>query len=282
MTGYFMPARRLLPRRERYTYRIFYCTGCLGLLERYGKLAAFLLQSDVIWLTQFADHIAGIITKNVWRQRTRRRCPMNPFHRVSVLNPEMRLFRNAADSSAFALRLKFQDAFADGSGWFYRKIQHWIQTLSNRNRELMKTSRSDAEIRNFLTLDHRPDCSPRRRVDPVVSWLTDILTPLFVPPAHVPVFSSVVKNTLRIMYFLDALEDFPSDIRRRRPNILSELPVPPPDIPDRVGAEIRNAGDAIRRHIPGGPHETILEHILNRVLENRYSRAVDRFRKGSF
>lgn len=212
MFGYVRPWTAELKVREYETYRALYCGLCRAMKKETGWLSSFSLSYDMVFLA-----MARMLYGDRTMKRVRRRCaahPVKPHLEIADSEP----LREAARLSAVLVAAKNRDDLSDERGMKRLRARLLSPLLSHaekraRARGLAKRiaeilrELSAIEKQNLPSVDAPADASGRL-LGEVFAFGIEGETPLY----------RLGELIGRVVYKLDALDDYDEDVRCDRYN----------------------------------------------------------------
>lgn len=220
MLGYFRPGAALSAQSKR-QYRIIYCSLCHSLRNTYGRRAALLLQNDPLFFALQSGFMPSVDEEKVIKKR----CVMQP-KRVEVLVSSPEVFEPLADLSLITVLFARWDKELDERrgvksrlfdtlfrGVFAKlgaKLRQRGIPLDGLKRECMKN----------LELERKEASNPLERLEGFVRFASKLIAEFFTSAGKVERSLEIAREMLRVMYLIDALEDYHSDRRHGDFNVL--------------------------------------------------------------
>ena len=220
MLGYFRPGTSLSAQSKR-QYRIIYCSLCHSLRNTYGRRAALLLQNDPLFFALQSGFMRPVDEEKV----VKKRCVMQP-KKVEILVSSPEVFEPLADLSLLSVLFArwdnelderrgvksrlfdtlFRGVFAKlGAKLLLRGV-----SLDGLKRKCMKN----------LELERKGASSPLERLEGFVRFTSKLIAE-FLPLTEKGERSlEIAREMLKVMYLIDALEDYHSDRRHGDFNVL--------------------------------------------------------------
>lgn len=217
MFGYVVPFSAELKVREWHAYRAYYCGLCKELKRRYGLLARLLLNYDLVLPALLADGTAGTQAR-----MCPERCLASPVARRPMCQSTEGLAL-AADALVLTAWYKLADDCAD---------ERFVRRLGARAARLLlrplhrKAAARRPELDEALqeqtarqqALEHRASRSADEAADPTAR-MTQALFAQAVPGSRAAARMGLFFG--KIIYYLDAAEDFAADVRRGAYNVFA-------------------------------------------------------------
>ncbi len=261
MFGYVLPLAAEMKVREWNTYRAYYCGLCKELAREYGFAARMLLNYDLVFAALLADGAA---------QRPPHICPercvAGPLRKRPVCQTTEGLAL-AADALVLTAYYKFADDCADehgvrrlaahmGRGFLaraHRKARERRPELDRLLAEQM-AAQGAAEQRQTRSADEAADATAR---------MTQAIFAASVPGSRAAARLGLFVG--RILYYLDAAEDYEKDTARGSYNVFALQGL---SREEAVGEAQRlcrlSAGEAALAYnlIQPGPAKPLLDNII--------------------
>lgn len=272
MIGYFKPCRNTLTDQSALTYKAIYCSLCHRLKDRYGFAAAFLLPSDLVFLLLCLDNLTACIDFEDTRIG---RCCVCGFHRIPLLSDKNGSHVDRwADAAMFLVSLMSCDHRMDGQLGRLKRCVHriLIDPMIRRNHQTLCRMNIGFEsgwaaIRTNLSSEQdryqRPDDDA---VTGSSALIAGMLHRILDPEQRSPLFQDVACQTIRTMYYIDALEDLPDDLKNHHANPLIPIQGSPLRVAVHALETIQSACRIIERLASGQKHREILDHITQRII----------------
>lgn len=263
MFGYVLPFKADLKVCQWYAYRAYYCGLCKELKREYGFLARMLLNYDLVVLALLADGLSGT-EPPVCAER----CIANPVEKRPMCgtSPGLAL---AADALVLTAYYKAEDDVAD---------EHWLKKLAARTlRGLLRPLRKKAaarrpeldetlarETRRQARLEARGSQSPDEAADPTAAMTAAMFA------AAAPGQQAAARLGLflgKILYYLDAAEDYDKDAGHGAYNVFARLGLTKPQADAEAGRLCRLCAGEIALcynllPIRGATQKPLLDNIL--------------------
>ncbi len=217
MFGYVLPFKAEMKVREWYAYRAYYCGLCKELKREYGFLSRFLLNYDLVVPALLADGIAGIQA-----QMCPERCIANPVEKRPMCQSTEGL-RLAADSLVLTVYYKLCDDLADER--FLRRLPSLLLRPFLRTMHRKAAARRpelDEVLRVQTHAQQQLEARQSRSFDEAADPTARMTAALFAQAC--PGNRAVERMGLfmgKIIYYLDAAEDYEKDIRSGAYNVFA-------------------------------------------------------------
>ena len=215
MFGYILPVMAALNDEQKLRWRSFYCGVCHALRNRHGQTGRLSLSNDMTFL---AILLCSLYEPDT--DRTVSRCGIHPLRSHEYLSSP--LIDYAADMNALLFYYKCVDQQMDdhslrgraGAAVFRRSLAK-ISTLWP-----LQASGVEKALSALWEEESKPAPDPDR----LCNLSGEMLGSVFVPRPEDPwssVLRSVGNGLGRFIYWMDAWEDYDSDLKRRRFNPLT-------------------------------------------------------------
>lgn len=273
MLGYFKPYLDMVTKEEKNYYQTLYCSLCHELRNRYGLKCSALLQSDVLFFGLFTRVIPELDTKNIKKKW----CVIFP-KKVSVCSNN--IFTKLADMSMFMIWVAFLDSTYDGKNnkFFYWLYSKKFDLLFENNYCCVERKEIKNSLIKAMKIERNEEFQPDRKIYPMCRVLSETTSKIINTSDS---SSEVAYQLCKIMYYLDALEDYHSDKKNNSNNILSNICLD--KIPDYVEKKISKAvSDIYKNYKPKLTYSRseLIKNILDYSLKQNYLKAKQNFLKG--
>ena len=217
MFGYIVANHQALPKERRQRLRALYCGLCKTLRERHGLLGGATLSYDMTFLALLLNALyePGECAGS-------ERCPTHPLKTHEFATSPVMAY--VADVNVALAYHKCLDDWMDD-----RKILSAGESaLLKRAYDRINEAYPDkcAAIEAWLEEIHALERQGLMQIDPPVNATGRLIGELFVYPDE-QMWSDELRTIGdglgRFIYFMDAYDDLPGDLRRRRYNPLKEL-----------------------------------------------------------
>ena len=233
MFGYVLPLTAELKVREWHAYRAYYCGLCKELKREYGFLSRFLLNYDLVLPALLADGMAGTQAR-----MCPERCMANPVEKRSMCQSTAGLALDtflqralaatlddslAADALVLTVYYKLADDLADER--FFKRLPAlvlWPFLSRMRKKAAVRRPALDETLREQTAaqqaLERRASKSADEAADPTAR-MTAALFRLAAPGSRALERMGLFVG--KIIYYLDAAEDYEKDIRNGAYNVFA-------------------------------------------------------------
>lgn len=217
MFGYVITNPKALEEGRQKRFRAFYCGLCQALRERHGLSGCATLSYDLTFLALLLNALyePGEVDG-------RERCVAHPARRHDFVRSPVMDY--VADMNVALAYHKCRDNWLDdkslvaaGEGALLKKAYLRVERDNPRR---------CAAIEDWLREIHALEQSGAMEIDPPVNATGRMLGELFVHPGYdmwADELRGVGDGLGRFIYMMDAYEDLPGDIRKRRYNPLKPL-----------------------------------------------------------
>ena len=217
MFGYIITNPKSLPEDRQKRFRAVYCGLCHTLRQRHGLTGSVTLSYDLTFLAMLPNALY-----EPGETAGSERCPAHPAKPHDyVLSPVMDY---VADMNVALAYHKCRDNWIDdrsvvsaGEGAMLRRAYRRIEA---------RYPQRCAVIEEWLKEIHALEATNKMEIDPPVNATGRMLGELFVHPDY-DLFTEELRGVGdglgRFIYMMDAYEDLPGDVRRRRYNPLKPL-----------------------------------------------------------
>lgn len=276
--GYVLPQTSELRVREWHAYRAYYCGLCKELKREYGFLSRLLLNYDLVLPALLADGAAGGAAP-----MRAERCVANPAQRRPMCGRSGGLAL-AADALVLTAYYKLADDRAD-ERFFRRWAAAAFQFLLRGKAKKAAARRRglDAELRAQTAaqqaLERRGSESADEAADPTAR-MTQAIFAEAVPGSRAAARMGLFIG--KIIYYLDAAEDFADDARRGAYNVFARQGLARAQAVDEARRLCRMcAGEAALAYnlLDVGPCKPILDNIVFLGLPQSIARAGEKTRR---
>lgn len=215
--GYLTPYKPEMKILEFECYRGVYCGLCKQLAADYGFVARMFLNYDLVLVSLLADGLSGQAGRPGMQ-----RCIVNPVRRCMLADTDG--LRLAADGLVLTVWYKLADDAADEP--FARRLAARLLRFVCRRMHKKAASRQP-EIDQVLAEATRSQqqaeadatASYDRAADATARMTGCLFAACAASDEQKPVLERMGSFLGRIIYFLDAAEDFEEDARRGRYNV---------------------------------------------------------------
>ena len=217
MFGYIVTNPEQLPKERQQRFRAVYCGLCATLRKRHGLAGSATLSYDLTFLALLLNALYEPA-----EQTGRERCPAHPMKRHDcAVSPVMDY---VADMNVALAYHKCLDNWRDdrsvlaaGEGALLKRAYAKVQQAYPE-----KCAAIEAWLREIHDIEDRQ----LLEIDPPVNATGKLLGELFVYPGDdtwADALRAVGDGLGRFIYFMDAYDDLPQDLRKGRYNPLKKL-----------------------------------------------------------
>ena len=271
MFGYITPLINELRVREYQEYKSVYCGLCKELGRRYGFISRMLLNYDLVLIALVADGLSGEVS--ICRPE---RCIANPLVQKPVRGSSFGLSL-AADALVLLGWYKLKDDLAD-SGFLHRVPASLALVLLRGAHKKAASRRPDLDERFYQSMRDQQElesagCAlPDQASDPSAQMLGTLMSACSQNPREQRILYRYGMFLGRIIYYLDAAEDYQKDAAQKNYNVFLQAALSQEQMLERAKALCNMcAGEAITcYHLLDFRHShTILDNILYLGLTDR-------------
>lgn len=222
MFGYVTPDKGEMKVREYECYRAVYCGLCMQLKADYGFVSRMLLNYDLVTVALLADGISGEKGSPCMK-----RCMANPLHR-RCMHAGTQGLRLAAASLVLLSWYKLADDLED-EPFARRFASGTLRFLLCRAHK--KAAAAQSELDRLLaeqtvcqqTLEQAGCANPDEAAEPTGRMTAAILEKCAVRPEDAHILSRMGLFLGKILYWLDAAEDYDKDKEKGRYNVFLRM-----------------------------------------------------------
>lgn len=212
MFGYVKIYKPELKIKEYEAYKGIYCTLCKEMQKEYGLLSRFLLSYDGAFYVMYK---LGISSENI--NVSKSCCSFNPYKKCFKITTESDIYKIACAITVILAYFKLVDNINDSS--FFKKIlfyfiypyfKHLVKKASKKYPDIF--SIVEAGMNEQFSIEKTDEISIDKSAHPTA----DILSKLFSYGESCETFDSAGQfgyHLGRVVYFLDAFDDFEKDIK---------------------------------------------------------------------
>ncbi len=220
MFGYLLPYKPEMKVCEFECYRAVYCGLCKQLAKDYGFVSRMLLNYDMVLLVLLADGLSGQAGESVLQ-----RCMVNPQKRCMLQKTQG--LRLAADCTVLASHYKLLDDREDEqaaksalAGCADTLLQKAVKKAVQRQPEidavLKKATAQQAKLEQAQSKSYDQAAEPTAQMTAAMFAACAVEQGQRMHLARMGMFLG------KIIYFLDAAEDYQSDLQKGRYNVFVE------------------------------------------------------------
>ena len=222
MFGYIVMNPQMLSKERQQRFRAFYCGLCRTLYRRYGLMGTATLSYDMTFLAMLLNALY-----EPEEHTGEERCALHPVKRHAFVDTPV--LEYAADMNVALAYHKCRDNWADDHSL---PAAAEAGLLASAYRKVAQANPDKcAAIEGWLSEIHALESSGREEIDPPVNATGRMLGELFdlrSGDTWSEALRAIGDGIGRFIYFMDAYEDLPEDLRRKRFNPLK----PMRDLPD--------------------------------------------------
>ena len=218
MFGYVLPFKPELKMREWQEYRSVYCGLCKELKREYGFASRLFLNYDLVLLALFCDSLADEETAC-----SAQRCIANPVQKRPVCHstPGLAL---AADALVLSVYYKLMDNRADERFWKRLPLLAlWPIAARYRKKAAQKQPQLDAllaqQTKAQAKLEAEKTCSADAAAEPTAQMTAGLFAVASTDPCSQKALYRLGLFIGKIIYYLDAAEDFEKDAKQGAYNV---------------------------------------------------------------
>lgn len=262
MFGYVTPDKPEMKVKEFESYRAMYCGLCKQLKADYGFLPRMLLNYDLVTVALLADGLSGEMGSPC-----RERCIANPLQRRCV-QKETRGLRLAAAGLVLLSWYKLADDLAD-EPFFKRTAAAVLRLLLRRayKKSAAAYPQIDAVLARQTVMQQQVEQKQSALYDEAAEPTGNMTAEIFAACAETPDQERILRRLGlflgKILYWLDAAEDYEQDREKHRYNVFVQNGLSKEQAVEQAQLQCRlAAGEAARCY-------NLLELKLNRpILDN--------------
>ncbi len=264
MFGYILPCRGELKVREWGEYRSYYCGLCKTLKQEYGFTTRMLLNYDFVYFAMLADSLHDATACH-----TAERCIANPLQKRCIATHTEGL-RLAADCLVLSAWHKISDDIAD-EGFAKRVAARGLRVLlkAKHRKAQQRLPRVDEILASAMQAQNALEARHSQSIDEAADPTAQMTGAIFASAAKTPTEEKVLFRLGmfigKTIYYLDAAEDFESDLARGGYNVFIEQGLAKPAAVQAAGEVLRMcAGEAALCYnlLECGQNKEILDNIL--------------------
>lgn len=216
MFGYIKTQRAEMRVREYEYYRASYCGLCRAMGKCTGQCSRLLLSYDFAFLVNVRMALQGTVP--TFRRRS---CIAHPFRRRVMMEDNDEL-RYAAAASVILAYEKCRDDLQDERGW--RKFKARLRCFFLRGayrRAKKRLPELAAAVRGHLQRLTEKEKEKRPSVDEVAVIFGDLLADIVsygLSDDKKRIAETIGRQTGRFIYIIDAIDDLPEDMKKKRFN----------------------------------------------------------------
>ena len=216
MFGYIAPDLSRLTEKQRHTYRAFYCGLCHSLKTRYGQIGRVSLSNDMTFLAML---LTSLYEPETAAEKSR--CAVHPVKQHTAQSSKM--IDYAADMNVLLFYLKCRDQKLDDASLAGKTGEKAFRKKAEavRARYPLQAARAEDALNRLWSGEKAAEPDP----DLLCNLSGKMLGACFVPDPDdiwAPQLCAVGEGLGRFVYWMDAWEDYDSDIKAGRFNPLRQ------------------------------------------------------------
>jgi len=216
MLGNFRPFKNELNKTDREQYGILYCSVCKSIQKRYGLIATSCNSYDLVFIVLCSYNL----NNNVIEKGHKERCPISVFKKVNVCN--LKNSDEIADFSIFILYLLYKDKITDNEKSFKIDLIYFLFKNSFKKLEKTRIFKKYCNKTDNVFNMEKSAVTIEEKIKIFSDFIFKISKEVFNEGNRI-LSSSFYYNMVSIMYYLDALKDYKSDIKNNKENFLKEI-----------------------------------------------------------
>ena len=267
MFGYIITNAETLPKPRQGRFRAMYCGLCRRLRLKYGIVGSVTLSYDMAFLALLLNALYEPGEKT-----EQERCPTHPLKRHTYIDSPALDY--AADMNLALAYFKLEDNWLDDKSLPSAVEARLLRSAYVKVKE--RWSQKCAAIESWLANIHTMESETLMQIDAPVNATGKMLGELFADEDH-DIWSDYLREIGdglgRFIYFMDAYDDLPEDIRKGRYNPLKSI-CNQPDYEDFCRAALTDmVADATRAYemLPIVQDADILSNVLYSGVWSRYA-----------
>ena len=217
MFGYIVPNMQTLPKDRQQRFRAVYCGLCRTLRARHGLPGGATLSYDMTFLVLLLNALY-----EPEEQTGEERCPVHPLKKQAYVDSPVMEY--VADVNVMLSYYKFRDDWSDDRSVPAAAGAGLLKAAYRRAADARPDKR-DA-IESWLAEVRRIESAGIEEIDPPMNATGAMLGELFAWRDGDPwrdALRTIGDGLGRFVYFMDAYDDLPADVRRKRYNPLKPL-----------------------------------------------------------
>jgi hypothetical protein len=221
MLGYFAPMFKKLTIDERKYYNTLYCSSCFSIKQNYGTRLTQLMKNDFIFFILILDNIKNILPQKI----IKRNCCVFKYKKVSVFE-QRQIFDIIADLNIYSIYLGIMDGLIDSPSknkyieYKQKYKKQFIRNFLKLNKIIPSFKTINIKILKFL-MEEEEKRNPEEQIYHVVDSISDIFSFVFIEDKKEA--KKISEELLKIMYHMDAYEDYFNDLKTGRNNIYNSI-----------------------------------------------------------
>jgi len=221
--GYLHPLSSILYPDERLFVSSSYCAFCQNLKKRKNNLARLFLSNDIIFFYSLFASCLNNFTFHVY-----------PFYCYATMSNRFLIKDNGlldyfTDFTLLFTSLKFYDNYIDSKfpksfisnlifKFFFNSIKYINKNLSVENNDFF-----NSKTKKIFLLNNKCNKSSVNLEDEMLQLqsLFETILPLDLLPYSAKLqVSSIVSQTIRLLYIIDSIDDFENDLKKNKDNLI--------------------------------------------------------------
>lgn len=226
MFGYIRVNKLNLLVRDYFSYRTCYCYLCNELGKNYGILSRMFLNYDITFLTLCLDGL-----EKEQGEAAIFRCPFNPFRKMSCIVSKQAIEYSAFINYYLAIQ-KINDDIIDEGKWFYRIVRYFLlkkhryKSMCALYREQLQ--KLDVLLEQFNQLEQKESSSFDELTNAMGLYFAELFS-MYLENRKLQDeqlskhLRTVSMNLGKWVYLMDAYEDYETDRKKGRFNLLTHM-----------------------------------------------------------
>lgn len=222
MYGYIRFYRDELKMKDYDLFKAYYCGLCRELGKRFGPRGRMLLSYDMTFMALFLDGLQGDPI-----DKDRGFCPISPLRKKPMVTTTEGI-KKAAQLSLLMGFHKLEDAKADKEHMFVGTAVTLYKGAYRKSKkdDPMLTESVGKQLKTFYQGEKNPNIELDFLVDPFASLVSDIMSEN-ASEEYKKTLAKMGYHAGRWLYFIDALDDLPNDVKKGQFNAFcATLPYP--------------------------------------------------------
>ncbi len=219
MVGYLHPLNNILYPDERLFISSAYCAFCKNLKKRKNHLARLFLSNDIIFfyslfascLENFNYHIYPFYCYATMSNRfyVKDNGLLDYFTDFTLLFTSLKFYDDSIDSKfprSFISKFLFR--------FFFKSIKYISKDFSYKNNDFF-------QFKNMKIRSNKNNISNLEEEMLQLQYLFESLLPLDLIPSYAKLqVSSIVSQTIKLLYIIDSIDDFEYDLKKNKDNLI--------------------------------------------------------------
>lgn len=216
MLGNFKPFKKELNKTLLEQYNTLYCSVCKCIYKRYGTIATSCNSYDLVFIVLCLYNLNNIVIE----KEDKERCPVNFLKKVNVCN--IKNADNIADFSIFIFYLLYKDKIVDNEKTFKTSLMNLLFKKSFKILEKTKLFEQYCNKVDDVFKQEKQATTIEEKIKIFSNLIFEISQKIFKEQDNNLNFS-FYYNMISIMYYLDFLQDYKTDIKNKKENPLKEF-----------------------------------------------------------